>query len=435
MRTDVLLGILLYVAVLAVYLPWLPWALGHGVVRKSPLVFFCYIGLLTQNAIGSVFVIFPSLADRREFFSFTYGGLLIVQALIFYLVTTPQVVRRVPEPLPYHLSPGIERLQLALLAAASASIVALYVSQLGTPPVVMALTGQLSGVDLIKYRVQQTYGLEDYSLFHLGITVLPTLIAALAVAMSLTFRTKLVLLLVPIAAGVAALPGGKGSIIDVVSAAGVAYVLCRLGFVAGARGRIAIGKLVFWSMVSFAPIFVMYRLYYADLSLARTLLAIVYRIVGVNSESIAGAVAYVEQGGQLAGASLPTVRGLLDHEYVNLSQEMHFFMFGPGGGAPMSALAEGYVNFGTVGFVLFGFVSFLLVVAYERAIAILPRNGLTFCILVLYAVFATKIAQASIVATFVSLTYAAFFLVLLASRVPLQVFGSGRTDAAELPSG
>jgi len=438
--TSVPFGLFCYLVVVLAYAPWGWLAVTQKWIFRFPVVSFCYFGLLSQNALGSFLVIFPGIADRTDYFTIEYVGMLLAQALIFYVVTLPYLAsapglsRRIDggaRSTYRTLAP--DRIMILITIAAALLVVVRYSVSIGTPPLLLALTGELNGLDLIEYRVSQTYGLDNYSNFHIGITVLPMFFTVLGLFMHLSTGRYRYLLPIPLGLFISALPGGKGSFVDVASIVFVGYLLYgwysgrsppRLG--ANMRSRTAF----IWSVVALLPVLGMYRIYYQDQSLANSFGALLYRLFGVNSESMAAAVHYVESVGLLGGQSLPNVRGLLRHDVVNLPRAMHDFMFGPGGGAPLSWLAEGYINFGWTGFVIFGAIGFIIVLIVDAVMSRQPRSGFNFAILMVAVVFATKLAQTSIVATFVSLTYAGLYVVLALMNSFLRIgFHSVRSRA------
>ena len=148
---------------------------------------------------------------------------------------------------------------------------------------------------------------------------------------------------------------------------------------------------------------------------------IVFRIVGVYSEAMAATVSFVEQYGLLEGSTLPTVRGLLPHERLDVGVTMHQFMFGNMGSVTLPAPAEGYINFGWWGFCLLAAASYGSMILVEQTLLRMPRNVLTASLLVFYSIMATKLAQMSLFLTFVSLTYVVAFMLLVLARNVVSV--------------
>jgi hypothetical protein len=429
-----------YLIILAVYVPGLVY-MFRGRFYRYPLISFCFLGLFSQNALGSILVAYPELVGRevfspivgeRGYFSFTFAGMLLVQALVFYAVCGLYMSRVRPEPPTFRLDRGADRLMVGVLLLTSVGLVAAWVAQVGSPPMVEILRGNLDAGSVIRYRVESTYALQSFSAYYLGLYSLPLLIIAYALTMGLLSTRRAAYVGVILVCGVVAtLPGTKGVLLDVATVMVVAYLLYCAGYTEAPARRIAFGRILGGIGLAFVPVLLMYRVYHgADARIGDMLSEMVYRLVGVNSESMAATVTYTRLMGFLDGKTFPTVRGLLTHERIDTSEEMHHFLFGPGGGAPVSALAEGYLNFGWIGFIVFCFAAFGAVIAAEWVFRRLPRNLLTFSLLVLYALFATKISQLSLFATFVSLIYVVAFGSFLALRTTLSAFSQRRSRLA-----
>ncbi len=206
------------------------------------------------------------------------------------------------------------------------------------------------------------------------------------------------------------LPGGKGNVLDILTAMVIGYLLYTAGYTSAGPRPIAHAKLALACVATATPVAMMYLLY---LGLSYEGLGVqwhaLYRIFGVNPEAIAATIRYTQEHGFLGGRTLPTVWGLFPHDTVNVSVEMHTYLFGKGGGVPLSTLAEGYINFGWLGALTLTAISLCVVVAAEETFKRIPMKPLSFSFLVLYTLFVTKLSQVSLFATFVSLTYAMAF--------------------------
>lgn len=420
-------GITLYLIVLGVYLPGLVYMVRSRTLTRYPVVGFTFLGIFLQNAFASIAVIFPELVGRqmyspilgtRGYFSLHFVGMLVVQALLFYAICGTYLRYAAPQRRDFALAPNADRTMLLALLVVIAGIVARYVAEVGMPPLVAIVTGTVDAATVIDYRIRSTYGMEDYSLFALGMSTLTLVAAAYALFMGLT-RGRIGVYALPIVgcAVVSGLPGGKGSMLDIAVALIIAYLLFSAGYTPAGARRVPWSRIGMFGAAAFVPVLLLYRVYAGDrMGMGGILREMLYRMFGVNSESFAATVWYTRTLGFLDGRTLPTLRGLLSHEQVNTSEEMHYFMFGPRGGAPISAIAEGYLNFGWLGFVAMAVFTFLVVIAVQAAFNRLPANLFTLSMLVLYTVFATKISQVSLFATFVSLTYIPAFGALFVLR-------------------
>jgi oligosaccharide repeat unit polymerase len=420
-------GITLYVIVMGVYLPGLVYMVRARTLVQYPVVGFTFLGIFLQNAFASIAVIFPELVGRqmyspilgsRGYFSLDYVGMLVVQALLFYAICGTYLRYARPQRRDFAPAPNADRTMLAGLLLIIGFIVIRYVAEVGMPPLVAIVTGTVDAATIIDYRIRSTYGMEDYSMFALGMSTLTLVAASYALFMGLA-RGRIGVYVIPIVACavVSGLPGGKGSMLDIAVALIIAYLLFSAGYTTAGARRVPWSRIAMFGVGAFVPVLLLYRVYAGDrMGMGGILREMLYRMFGVNSESFAATYWYTRTFGFMEGRTLPTLRGLLSHEQINTSEEMHYFMFGPRGGAPISGIAEGYLNFGWIGFVAMAVFGFLVVVAVQAAFNRLPANLFTLSMLVVYTVFATKISQVSLFATFVSLTYIPVFVLLFGLR-------------------
>lgn len=414
-------SIVLYLGVLAVYAPGLVLAANRQRILQFPITIFTFLGLFVFNALGSILIFEPDLAERDDYFSYEYVGLLIGQALLYYAVAVPYMALSPLRPLVARPEPVTDRRLVVVLLAASGGIVSLYFATVGPPPLVEILRGGLDWTNIVTHRSDVFYGRDDFWLFNLGFTTLPLVAAIYALALRGTApralpSAKLVIIVCTL---VCTLPGGKGSVLEACTALIIAYYLLS-GWSSTKRSwrwQFSLRTSLVYFSVALVPVLAMYQLYFgAEKDFGELFVPLLYRIVGVYSESIAAATAYVEQHGLLGGITFPTIRGLLAHDRKDIGTEMHHFMFGPGGVCTLSGTAEGYINFGWTGFVALALATFASMIAVEWTLKRAPKNLLTVSLIVFYSSLATRVAQASLFATFVSLTYVATFCLLALGR-------------------
>ncbi|MCH8830305.1 MAG: hypothetical protein IID45_12075, partial [Planctomycetes bacterium] len=425
----------IYLVTLLCYLPGLIFACHRRRMLRFPVTTFTFLGLFIFNVVGSVFVIIPELTGRADFYRTEYFLLLCAQAGLFYLVAFPYVAIARTNDRPVEIKPGADRCFLTILIALIVSIVALYLVRVGTPPLIAIIKGGLSLPDIIRLRTNTIYGLPEFWLYNLGFTTIPLMAAIFALAMRATSpkslpRARWIILA---CLCVNLLPGGKGNVLDFCTSLLVAYFL-----ITGWCGRedrhaplpgIALSpersthlkfsykKTAFYLAAAFLPVLLMYKIYLGPMVEFGDLLSqVVFRIVGVYSESMAAAVVYVEQNGTLGGASLPTIRGLLSHDRMHLDSEMHIFMFGAAGSVTLSGPAEGFINFGWIGFAVMSVLTFGAMIVVEEVLKNMRRTILSITLLAFYSALATKAAQISLFAVFVSLTYVSLAMLLCVVR-------------------
>jgi hypothetical protein len=174
------------------------------------------------------------------------------------------------------------------------------------------------------------------------------------------------------------------------------------------------------------PVAILYKFYYSTVvSGVEIFKSFVYRIVGVYSESMAATVAYTETKGFLEGITFPRFKGFLHtSQPIDLGEVMSQFIFNSEGSAPVSAFAEGYINFGWIGFILITIITFILIILLQETIKSIPQNMLTFSLLVSYCMFATKISQISIFAFILEPSFTLLFALIIGMRYLFFLFYS-----------
>ncbi len=416
----------LYLLTLLVYVPWLVRAARTRKFYEYPVVSFCFLGLFVCNAVGSLLVAFPTWYDRPDVWTVEYVLLLIAQAVLFYAVTGVYFlfVKGRPRPAPAPPRLASELLFLHVLLALVCIILLVYVNDVGMPPLIEIIRGNLDETNVIGYRTETTVGLDRFYLYNLAFGPLPVVLCVQAFVLKLTRRlpAAYAYALMALAFFFASLPGGKGSIIDILTALGIAYMLVLWGYLGGTPRPLRMSRLVLPALLGVTPVLLMYRLYMGPEAAASSILSsLTYRIIGVYSETTAGSVIYTQVVGFLHGASFPTIRGLLKHTQVGLSDEMHFFLFGGPGGAPVPVAGEGFVNFGWPGFLVLTLIAYAIVIGLQEAFRRMEMDVFRLSLLIFYVLAATKMAQTSLFANLVSLTYTAAIVCLIALRVVLSI--------------
>jgi hypothetical protein len=435
----------IYFGLLLVYVPGLIFVAHKGRLLRFPITSFTFLGVFVFNIVGSIFVIVPEMTPRDDYYRHEYVWLLVTQAVIFYLIAFPYVMFSKRENRPVECDRHVDRAFLRVLLVMIGGIVMLYLVNVGLPPLVVIMKGGLSLQDIIRIRTDTVYGLSEFWLYNLGFTTIPLLASIYVLAVKATSPHRL-----PhshwIIIGclcINALPGGKGNVLDFCTAILVGYFLLagwgassgrpllngKQSVETGKRLQFSYTKTFLFLSAAFIPVLYMYKIYLGPMIEFGDLFSqVVFRIVGVYSESIAAAVVYVERIGPLDGATLPTVRGLFPHDRILLDTEMHNFMFGAPGSVTLSGPAEGYLNFGWTGFVVMAVATFGSMILIEEVLGNMRRTPLTITLIAFYSALATKAAQVSLFAIFVSLTYVCLVAILMMVRKFIVIwFDMGRT--------
>jgi len=180
--------------------------------------------------------------------------------------------------------------------------------------------------------------------------------------------------------------------------------------------KIAIGLLV-----AFIPTVLTYQIYYAAVGKTFKLGTLIFRIIGVYSESIALSVRYANKIGFMYGLTLPTIKGLFKHERFDIETALHVYLSALfkdyrivttelKGNIPVSSIAEGYINFGWTGVVLFAGISFLTVLFFQEILLRMRLGILSYTLMVWYAYLALNLSMYSIFYTFFSFIHTYLFI-------------------------
>ena len=423
--------IALYLITLFVYVPGLIYALKIEKISRYPILLFCFIGMFIFNALGSIFIMFPDLFTRTNFFSYKYILMLNLQAIIFYGVNLIYFhFKKKSYPKKVCKITFVDKLLRYFLIFMVGIFLGIFFWKVGNPPLLEILTGNLDSYSkIISYRTEKVYSNKYGILPVMSLYVLPILTAVYIFAESSLKKKRSYYdyLLIFGCIFIVALPGGKGNILDIVTALFIAYLL--LGGTRGvpkARKPIVYAQLLFWLSVALMPVAILYKFYYSTVvSGVEIFKSFVYRIVGVYSESMAATVAYTETKGFLEGITFPRFKGFLHtSQPIDLGEVMSQFIFNSEGSAPVSAFAEGYINFGWIGFILITIITFILIILLQETLKSIPQNMLTFSLLVSYCMFATKISQISIFAFILEPSFTLLFALIIGMRYLFFLFYS-----------
>ena len=442
--------LLWYGIVLLAYLPGLTFILVSRRAARHILLTMSFLGLFVFHALGSIGVLHMEYsASGVGVISDAYLWMLIAEALLFYLIAGPYLYfRRDHMATDFSEDYRVSRIFRVFLFIAIVTIVGVYYLEVRHFLLFDLVAGKINYRTVLTYRLQYSYGLQNFMYYRLGFLVLPAILAGYTV-----IRCKLKGRFGPLDIAVIVfcfipqlLLGEKSGLLQV----GL-VILIALAVVLGLRRQslyqlitpkivgllflLAVPTLVTWTIyeassktlkVLDTPLSVWesdnpkaiydYQAYlaYHDLrnegyppvvareklvemafwqnfsperlmeNLWSTLGSVLNRVFITHSKVLALSVPFVEEYGKLGGATLPTVRGLLPGKQLVIEVPMHIYAHDAenahqvfssnklsdgapklewfSGSLPVSALAEGYMNFGWAGFVLFGVVIFASVI-------------------------------------------------------------------------
>lgn len=419
---------LLFLLVLAVYLPGLVAAVRWPKLAAMPVVTFTFLGMFLFTVAGSWQVMtqthyLPRLTSEGVWTSVAAGTvgsgafviMLLVQALLFYAIAGPYVhLKRNLAAAPPAITPADVVLR-RIIALAMVAVLLLYYLKVGRFLLFDLLAGKINRINILEFRAL-TYGLKEYPFFRLGFLVFPALIAALSVGMASARGRMKVSDFLWIAACLVPpmLLAEKAAILNMSAVLFIAYGI-HLGLQGRALGSALNGKILAAIALAFVPTAATYFIYFntASDSLREVISQFLFRITGVYSQALAATVGFVETHGYLHGTTLPNLKGLLPHERFNLESAMQLFLGGlevsskaaVAGATPVPATGEGYVNFGWPGFVLFGAVSFLCMVLIQEVLLRLRAGASAWALSAWYGYLGFTLFTTSLFATFISLIH------------------------------
>lgn len=433
----------LYLLILAAYAPGLYAIIRLPRLAAMPVITFTFLGMFLFTAAGSILIITRPHFALGSLLSGQYVGMLLLQAVAFYLIAGPYVLwRKVPVGEQAPVAPEDFRLRNLMLLG-TLVVLAAYYAQVGRFPVFDLVAGRINRVNILEYRTI-TYGLPGYPFFRLGFFVLPALACALTIATASArgFLTRADSIVIGLCLIPPLLLAEKAAILHVsvvILAAYISHV--------GMRGKTVLAVLHHKSLLvmaaAFIPTIAVYLIYFngnAD-SIRSASEQFVFRIIGVYSEAMAATVPFVEQHGHLGGITMPNLKGLFPHDRFNLEVAMHGFLASGteydaktalAGASPVPATAEGYVNFGWPGFIGFSVVAFGSVVAFQEILLRLQRllGALGFALASWYSYLGFTLFTTSIFATFISLIHSAVALTVLITWFALRWFSKRRRPAS-----
>jgi hypothetical protein len=409
---------LVFAVVMAAYFPGVVAALLLPRLTGMPVVTFAFLGMFLFTAVGSVLIMTRPHWALGPLSSSAYVMMLLGQAVIFYAVVGPYFWwRKLPRSVDVG-SVGAGNLLRAVLALATLAILAYYYAKVGRFLLFDLVAGRINRVNILEYRAL-TYGLPEYPLLRLGFFVFPALIAAITVAMA-SARGRLggrAILVMGLCMVPPLLLAEKAAVLHMAAVVFIAYGL-HLGDRGLPLATALRGRTLLIVLLAFLPTALSYLVYFtAPGDTVRSAFdQFLFRIVGVYSETMAASVPFVEAHGYLGGTTMPNAKGLFPHERFNLEAAMHGFLAAGSeyrsqvalpGASPVPATAEGYVNFGWPGFVLFSVVAFAsVVVVQEILLRLRARFGAAaWALSAWYGYLAFTLMTTTVFATFISLIH------------------------------
>lgn len=399
--------ILLYALVLIAYAPGVAVLVLSRRVWRFPIICFAFFGMFLFNAVGSLAVFSESKLYWLNFdaseVALELSLVLAAQALAFYAVCGPYVMLRKGNNVQFAATASDISL-VAISAGAIIVIAAMYYRQTGGFLIQAALDGSMDVGSAMKYRDQFVYGLPNWPVYNLAFVFIPIILSNHGLLTFLSSPRRSILfplacLLVSFGASLSL--GSKGGLITFLLTLSVAYV-CFLGMTGRAPHAILRSKAYLaFAGLSLATLVLGYIMSAADtLTVVALIQRILYRVLVAYPETLAAAISFFHNEGPLGISVLPNMRGLLQHEQVNLSAVLHQYQANTAGGVSVPFAGEAYLVSGWSSLLLALPIVFLTLIALQE-LAMRLRVGLFG--LALASLYSYQAIQLSLNGTFSSL--------------------------------
>ncbi len=409
---------LLYVLVLLAYLPGLVTLFKWRKCWHFPLVSFAFLGMFFFNAIGSISVFSDEKLYILNFNTSDVAAelvfVLIFQVFIFYVIALPYLLTR---PL-VRFVPVAAFKDRSLILIGLAIIILLdtiYFIQTRNFLIFQSVDGIMNMDNALELRNQYVYGLRLWFVYNLGFFFLPLFLSNYALILLLEDRTQVwfVCATFVICLGSYLTLGSKSGFLVFVLSLTLSFLTYY-----GVRGQeltkfLRFRKFWFFVGISVVLLFIGYsRAMQGAFSPISIFKQIWYRVFVTYPETLAGSLSYLHDFGALGVSALPSIHGLLPHETISLSTELHRYIAGSPGGVSVPFAGEVFLIGGWLAFLFFLPIIFITLIIIQECCLIFPHKLSSISILTLFAYMAMNISMNGIFASLYNLMYP-FTLLLL----------------------
>ncbi len=376
----------LYLTTIATYLPGIYFIAKNRWALKFPVIALFFIGMFALQALGSILIfISPSVYSGTLAPFATYILIIAIQPLILYfciyffwkqgwIYQIGGLISQSNQKFDIH---QIERFCI-LACSLMIIIICIYFVNVGEFAVFRLIDGRLHHTTAGIIRGDLIYGQRHYPFYRFGFVVFPILTAsaaAIVISENGLARSKKMAAILLTAFAAPLLNAEKTGVLTVAFCFAVSTLYYNLS-------KIEIPPLKFkFSYILIAlgmltPTLIIVHLYYGDeLGLLGKIEVILFRIFGSYTQATAASIRIAQNEGFFNGLTLPTIHGLLPHTQILLEDRLHLFITGWKGSVPASSAAEGYVNFGWPGFLIFSFSASISVIFIQNLLLKIGNFG------------------------------------------------------------
>lgn len=387
----------LYTTVVLAHMPGL---LALALWRKCwhfPILAFAFFGMLAFNAAGSISVFSEakiySIAIDTNSISIDLALILIYQALAFYLTAGIYISLRTP-PTVVASATILDAACVIVIASLILILGYLYFLDTGTFLILASLDGSMNIDTALSFREKYVYGLNFWPFYNLGFVFLPILLSTygLILVKESDRHRALFWLAIVVSFGASLSLGSKGGIVNFVLSLGVAYAVHS-----GMTGKPVFSifhNRNFLLFFAFAVALLVAGYLWAtpDGIQAQSLLQrFWYRIFVAYPEALGTSISYANEHGTLGMAAMPTLRGLLQHEQLNLSLMLHSYLAGTPGGLSIPMAGELFATAGWPGVLLVIPVIYVVLALLQEFAFCLTEGLLSIVFSALYGYLAINV--------------------------------------------
>ena len=353
----------LYFVLLMVNIPLIYYGYKAKLLFKSPLFLMYFYSVFIFNVIGSCVVFFPDLLiyGQHNYFSYDFFYILFFQSLSFYLFL-PFHRNKTSKEHPVVIKLSIKR-YVVILFILSLFIILLFLLKYGLPPI-LTVDFSIGNNLLVKERTLFFESIGSFWLHQLGFYTMPQFLTIIIYLLYKTKNSNLNKVLF-----YSMFLFSTALSLSFLHKTPLVLFLFQL-FIAKAlfEREIKIKMIIISTIVIFIAILSWYILSLSGNTLVDGSFiykSIFNRLFGVYSLSLAIVPNLVDTHGLYYGATLINPFGLFSFEQVNLSKEIHMFLFGFEGDAPAPAIGYAYADFGWMGVFIFIIGSNVLILMYQ----------------------------------------------------------------------
>jgi len=402
---------LLYTLIILAYLPGLIALVVWQKCWRFPILFAAFVGMLVFNALGSISVLSDEKIYRLAFDSgevreeFTL--IIVYQALIFYIVAGTYIGLRKPVAVEPQAS-RIDILFCSIIALLILLIAGLYFLETGTFLLFSSLDGSMTIENALSFRDKYVYGLKHWPFYNVGFIFLPILLSSYGLILAKShrrFRTLFSAAIIISFAASASL-GSKAGVINFVLSLGIAY-MAYLGMTGQSIFRVMRNPIFLCFIAASLALLIVGYIWATPETLdANSLLQrLWYRVFVAYPDTIAAAISYAREYGELRESMLPTIRGLLPHDQINLSLALHTYQAGSSGGVSVPMAGEAFIAAGWAGVVLILPLIYLTLIFLQELTFCLTQGLTSIAFAALYAYLAIGLSQNGMFSTLFNFMY------------------------------